>query len=102
MSPVLAQSGRGQSVEFTSAFKVVAEVHGWMASTAFDAGDPGCVKTSRSITAPGISGLVVTLRAKKAEIRPSLGITTKSDFVFAQPRPLAAIWRIRIFAAQAT
>src|ERR1700687_5388386 len=27
---------------------------------------------------------------KNAKIRPSLGITTKSDFVFAQPRSIAA------------
>jgi hypothetical protein len=53
--------------------------------------DPGCVKTLRGMTAPRISRLVVALRAKKAKIRPSLGITTKSDFVFTQPRPKAAV-----------
>jgi hypothetical protein len=30
-----------------------------------DANDPGCVKTLRGITAPGILGYTVTLRAKK-------------------------------------
>jgi hypothetical protein len=49
--------------------------------------DPGRVKTLRGITAPGILRLVVTFRAKNAKSRPALGITTKSDFVFAQPRP---------------
>jgi putative tryptophan/tyrosine transport system substrate-binding protein len=33
---------------------------------------------------------------KNAKIRPALGITTKSDFVFAQPRPRADLSRIEI------
>jgi hypothetical protein len=41
ISPVLAQSGGGQRVEFTSAFGGAAEVHGWRASTAFDANEKG-------------------------------------------------------------
>src|SRR5215468_10152191 len=51
------------------------------------ANDPGCVKTLRGITAPGILSPTIVRRAKKAKIRLPLGITTKSDFVFAQPRP---------------
>jgi hypothetical protein len=51
--------------------------------TAMTGVDPGCVKTLRGMTAPGILRLVVTLRAKNVKIRPSLGITTKSDLVFA-------------------
>jgi hypothetical protein len=46
------------------------------------ANDPGCVKTLRGITAPGILGSTVTRRAKNAKICLPLGITTKSDFVF--------------------
>ena len=38
------------------------------------------------MTALGILRLVATLRAKNVKIRPSLGITIKSDFVFAQPK----------------
>jgi hypothetical protein len=38
--PHLALSGGSQGVEFTSAFGGVAEVHGWMASAAFDANHP--------------------------------------------------------------
>jgi hypothetical protein len=53
--------------------------------------DPGCVKTLCGITAPGILGSTVMRRAKKAKICLLLGITTKSDFVFAQPRPKADI-----------
>jgi putative ABC transport system substrate-binding protein len=41
------------------------------------------------MTAPGILRLVVRFTAKNAKIRPALDITTKSDFVFAQPRPTA-------------
>jgi hypothetical protein len=37
---LLALSGGGQGVEFTSAFGGVAEVHGRTASAAFDANDP--------------------------------------------------------------
>jgi hypothetical protein len=48
--------------------------------------DSGCVKTLRSITAPGILGSTVTRRAKNAKICLPLGITTKSDFVFTRPR----------------
>jgi hypothetical protein len=33
--------------------------------------------------------LVVARREKNAKIRPPLGITTKSEFVFAQPGPEA-------------
>src|SRR2546428_1516534 len=55
--------------------------------------DPGCVKTLHGITAPRILRLVVALRENNAKIRPSLGITTKSDFVFAQPRPIGDIGR---------
>src|ERR1700732_3113559 len=51
---------------------------------------PGCVKTLRGITAPRILRLVVTLRAKKAKIHPSLSITTKSDFVFTQAGSISA------------
>jgi hypothetical protein len=53
----------------------------------------GCVKTLRGMTAPGILMLVVTFRAKKAEICPPLSITTKSDFVFTRPgsKPEAAV-----------
>jgi hypothetical protein len=40
MSPVVALSGGSQGGEFTSAFGGVAEVHGRMASAAFDANDP--------------------------------------------------------------
>src|SRR5262249_30995112 len=45
------------------------------------------LRRTRGMTALGILRLVATLRAKNVKIRPSLGITTKSDFVFAQPRP---------------
>jgi hypothetical protein len=58
--------------------------------------DPGCVKTLRGITAPGILGSVVMRRAKNAKICLPLGITTKSDFVFAQPRPTTDISEIEI------
>jgi hypothetical protein len=51
------------------------------------ANDPGCVKTLRGIIAPGILGSVVMRREKNGKICLPLGITTKSDFVFAQPRP---------------
>jgi hypothetical protein len=54
-----------------------------------DAIDPGCVKTLRGMTAPGILGSTVTRKAKKAKICLPLGITTKSDFVFTRPRPQA-------------
>jgi hypothetical protein len=50
---------------------------------------PGCVKTLRGISAPGILRFVVVLRAKNPKIRSPLAIRTKSDFVFAQPRPVA-------------
>jgi putative ABC transport system substrate-binding protein len=43
--PRLYLSGGGQGVEFTSAFGRAAEVHGWRASTAFDANDPKPTKT---------------------------------------------------------
>jgi hypothetical protein len=49
--------------------------------------DPGCVKTLRGITAPGILGHMVMRRAKKRKICLPLGITIKSDFVFTRPRP---------------
>jgi hypothetical protein len=38
--PVVALSGGGQRVEFTSAFGRAAELHGRTASAAFDANDP--------------------------------------------------------------
>jgi hypothetical protein len=47
-SPVVAQSGEGQGVEFTSAFGGVAEVHGRTASAAFDANDPNRTSALRS------------------------------------------------------
>src|SRR5262249_18309723 len=53
--------------------------------------DPGCVKTLRGITAPGIFGPMVMRRAKNAKICLPLGITSKSDFVFIRPRPKADI-----------
>ena len=53
-----------------------------------DVNDPGCVKTLHGITAPGILSPMVRPRAKKAKICLPLGVTTKSDFVFAQPRPI--------------
>jgi hypothetical protein len=53
--------------------------------------DPGCVKTLRGMTAPGILRLVVTLRAKNSKIHPPLGVTTKSDFVFTQPGSQAGV-----------
>jgi len=56
-----------------------------------DANDPGCVKTLRGIIAPGILGSVVMWRAKNGKICLPLGITTKSDFVFAQPRPMSEV-----------
>src|SRR5262245_6213010 len=40
-----------------------------------------------AIAAPGILGSVVMRRAKNGKICLPLGITTKSDFVFTQPRP---------------
>ena len=40
VSQLMALSGGGQGVEFTSAFRGAAEVHGRMASAAFDANDP--------------------------------------------------------------
>jgi hypothetical protein len=40
ISPLVALSGGSQGGEFTSAFGGVAEVHGRMASAAFDATDP--------------------------------------------------------------
>ena len=43
------------------------------------------VKTRCGITAPGILSPVVMPRAKNPKIRPPLGITTKSYFVFTQP-----------------
>ena len=53
--------------------------------------DPGCVKTLRGITVPGILGSVVMRRARNIKICLLLGMTTKSDFVFAQPRPISVI-----------
>jgi hypothetical protein len=52
---------------------------------------PGCVKTLRGITAPGILGSTVTRREKTAKICLPLGVTTKSDFVFTRPRPLTDV-----------
>jgi hypothetical protein len=50
--------------------------------------DPGCVKTLRGMTAPGILGSTVTGKAKKnAKICLPLGITTKPDFVPQDPKP---------------
>jgi hypothetical protein len=40
MSQLLALSGGRQGLEFTSAFRGAAEVHGRTASVAFDANDP--------------------------------------------------------------
>jgi hypothetical protein len=60
---------------------------------------PGCVKTLRGITAPRILRLMVTLRAKNAKIRPSLGVVSKSDFVFTQSRPAEDIHERRPQAA---
>jgi hypothetical protein len=40
LGPVMALSGGSHGGEFTSAFGRAAEVHGWRASTAFDANDP--------------------------------------------------------------
>jgi len=60
---------------------------------------PGCVKTLRGITAPRILRLMVTLRAKNAKIRPSLGVMSKSDFVFTQSRPAEDIHERRSQAA---
>jgi hypothetical protein len=48
ISPLLALSGGSHGGEFTSAFGRAAEVHGWRASTAFDANDP--TRTSASIS----------------------------------------------------
>jgi hypothetical protein len=56
--------------------------------------DPGCAKTLRGIIAPGILGSVVMRRAKNGKICLPLGATTKSDFVFAQPRPGADLDRM--------
>src|SRR5262249_20912974 len=60
------------------------------------ANDRGCVKTLRGITAPGILASMVMRRAENAKICLPLGIATKSDFVFAQPRPSTAIGRIEM------
>jgi hypothetical protein len=47
--------------------------------------DPGCVKTLRGIIAAGILGSTGMRRAKKTQkFCLPLGITAKSDFVFAQ------------------
>jgi hypothetical protein len=40
ITPLMAQSGGSQGGEFTSAFGGAAELHGRMASAAFDANDP--------------------------------------------------------------
>jgi hypothetical protein len=61
------------------------------------ANDPGCVKTLRGITAPGILGSTGMWRAKKSvKSCLPLAITTKSDFVFTRPRPTAYIARLAV------
>src|SRR5215472_10540279 len=47
--------------------------------------DPGCVKTLRGMTAPGILRLVVTFRAKKCRNLSSAQHYDQSDFVFTRP-----------------
>jgi hypothetical protein len=55
--------------------------------------DPGCVKCLRGISAPGILSSVVMRRQENAKICLPLAITTKSVFIFVQPRPTSDIWR---------
>ena len=64
------------------------------------ANDPGCVKTLRGITVPGILGLWSCGEQKNIKICLPLGMTTKSDFVFAQPRPKAGLHRLRQWMPQ--
>jgi hypothetical protein len=55
------------------------------------ASDPGCVKTVRGITAPGILRLVVTLRAKKRKNSSSAWHYDQIRFRFRTAWPEAAV-----------
>ena len=52
---------------------------------------PGCVKTLRGITAPGILRLVVTLRAKKRKNSSSDRCCDQIRFLFTQPGSEAGV-----------
>jgi hypothetical protein len=65
MSRLLALTDQQPSMDSTAAIGGAADMNGLRPAGRTVENDPGCVKTLRGITAPGILGSVVMRRAKK-------------------------------------
>src|SRR5262249_32612892 len=71
------------------------------APVASDANDPGCVKTLRGITTPGILGPVVMRRAKKRKNLSSARHYDQIRFRFHTTKTQSGHWLCAAFGAEA-